>query len=43
MTIETDNDLQALQVVGRIVAFTLKEMIRLAEPGMTTLELDKIG
>lgn len=43
MTIETDSDLLALQEVGGIVAFTLKEMIRLAEPGMTTLELDSIG
>lgn len=43
MTIETDNDLLALQEIGRIVARTLKEMIRLAEPGMTTLELDSIG
>jgi methionyl aminopeptidase len=43
VTIETEQDLVALQELGRIVAFTLKEMIRLAEPGMTTLELDRVG
>lgn len=43
MTIESDNDLSALQEVGKIVAITLKEMIQAAEPGMTTLELDQVG
>jgi len=43
MTIETDKDLKALQIIGKIVAKTLKEMMLRAEPGMTTHELDLIG
>ncbi|MDH5547587.1 MAG: type I methionyl aminopeptidase [Gammaproteobacteria bacterium] len=43
MTIETDNDLQQLRVVGKIVAIVLKTMMQRCEPGMTTLELDEIG
>jgi len=43
MTIETDNDLRQLKVIGEIVASTLKIMMERTEPGMTTLELDIIG
>lgn len=43
MTIETEKDLIALQEVGKVVAITLNEMTGLAEPGMTTAELDLIG
>ncbi len=43
MTIETQNDIVKLQLIGKIVADTLKLMIREAKPGMTTLELDQIG
>lgn len=43
MTIETDEDLEKLKLIGRIVAATLKEMMARAEPGMTTLELDQVG
>lgn len=43
MTIETDQDLVELKTVGAIVALILKQMMRQAEPGMTTLELDMIG
>ena len=43
MTIETEEDLAALRIIGRIVAATLEEMKRRTEPGMTTLELDQIG
>ena len=43
MTIETDQDLRALREIGRIVALTMNEMMRLTEPGMTTAELDQIG
>ncbi|MDH5409317.1 MAG: type I methionyl aminopeptidase [Gammaproteobacteria bacterium] len=43
MTIETDDDLQQLQIIGRIVAQILQEMMLRAEPGMTTFELDQIG
>lgn len=43
MTIETENDLIALQAIGKIVASVLRDMMRQAEPGMTTAELDEIG
>lgn len=43
MTIETDEDLQALKSIGNIVALVLKEMMARTEPGMTTAELDAIG
>jgi len=43
MTIETENDLEALREIGKIVALILKEMMQRTEPGMTTGELDLIG
>ena len=43
MTIETEDDLIALQAIGKIVASVLRDMMRQAEPGMTTAELDEIG
>ncbi|MBN8489945.1 MAG: type I methionyl aminopeptidase [Burkholderiales bacterium] len=43
MTIETQDDVVALQRVGRIVALTLHSMLDAAQPGMTTRELDAIG
>ena len=43
MTIDSDQDLQALKDIGRIVALILRQMMQAAEPGMTTLELDMIG
>lgn len=43
MTIETQNDIIKLQSIGRIVADTLKHMIKEARVGMTTLELDQMG
>lgn len=43
MTIETDEDLNQLRTIGKIVALTLKKMMSLTEPGMTTEELDHIG
>jgi methionyl aminopeptidase len=43
MTIETQNDIVKLQIIGKIVADTLKLMIKEAKVGMTTLELDQIG
>ena len=39
MTIETEQELQQLQEVGRIVATTLAQMLDRVEPGMTTLEV----
>ncbi|MDZ7938608.1 MAG: type I methionyl aminopeptidase [Rhodoferax sp.] len=43
MTIETQDDVVALQRIGRIVSMTLQTMLDAAEPGMTTRELDQIG
>ena len=43
MTIETEDDVVALQRIGRIVSFVLHEMLDAAEPGMTTRELDAMG
>ncbi len=43
MTIETENDLNELRSIGKIVAVVLKEMMNRTEPGMTTAELDQIG
>ncbi|MDH5228650.1 MAG: type I methionyl aminopeptidase [Gammaproteobacteria bacterium] len=43
MTIENDDDLQHLKVIGQIVGQTLKKMLDYVEPGMTTRELDLYG
>lgn len=43
MTIDNDNDLEALKKIGGIVARTLQSMGKALEPGMTTRELDDIG
>lgn len=43
MTIENDNDLEALKKIGAIVGNTLQAMGKALEPGMTTRELDNIG
>lgn len=43
MTIDNDDDLEALKRIGQIVAETLKAMGAALEPGMTTRELDEIG
>ena len=43
MTIDNDNDLEALKRIGGIVANTLHAMGKALEPGMTTRELDEIG
>jgi len=43
MSIENDNDLQALLKIGKIVAQCLQFMSRKLEPGITTLELDELG
>lgn len=43
MTIETQDDIVALQRIGRIVSLTLQRMLDAAEPGMTTRELDQLG
>lgn len=43
MTIETQDDVVALQRIGRIVSLVLQRMLDAAEPGMTTRELDQFG
>lgn len=43
MTIETQADVEGLRRIGSIVSFVLDEMLKAAEPGMTTRELDAIG
>lgn len=43
MTIETEDDVVALQRIGRIVSCVLQAMLDAAEPGMTTRELDALG
>ncbi|SHE49877.1 methionine aminopeptidase, type I [Loktanella atrilutea] len=43
MTITQADELDGLQVIGRIVANTMHAMARAMEPGMTTRDLDDIG
>lgn len=43
MTIETNDDVAALQRIGAVVSRTLHEMLDAVEPGMTTAELDSLG
>ena len=43
MTISSEDDLNKLQDIGKIVANTLEAMAATLEPGMTTAELDMIG
>lgn len=43
MTVETEEDLLALQRIGKIVAECLRAMLDHIRPGMSTLELDGFG
>lgn len=43
MTITSQDELEALRRIGKIVATVLRDMGKALEPGMTTLELDAIG
>ncbi|MCD9020351.1 type I methionyl aminopeptidase [Cohnella silvisoli] len=43
MTIESQYDIDQLSRIGKIVAFTIEEMKKSAEPGITTQQLDDIG
>lgn len=43
MTVESQDDIDGLKKVGRAVAQVLQHMLKVAEPGMTTRELDQIG
>ncbi|WPO84038.1 type I methionyl aminopeptidase [Chryseobacterium sp. JJR-5R] len=43
MSITNEHELVGMQKAGEAVAFTLKEMIKYAQPGMTTREIDEFG
>lgn len=43
MTVDNDNDLEALLRIGRICGLTLQHMLAHVEPGITTQALDAIG
>jgi methionyl aminopeptidase len=43
MTIENEDQLEKLRIVGKLVARTLAAMGEALEPGMTTSELDDLG
>lgn len=43
MSIETEMDLICLKRIGKIVSLAREEMVKAVKPGITTLELDKIG
>ncbi len=43
MTIDTNEDLEMLTRIGRIVALTVQAMAEKLQPGITTGELDAIG
>src|SRR5919112_1568018 len=43
MSIETEEELEALRAVGRVVADALRAMRQAVRPGVTTGELDAIG
>ncbi len=43
MSIENENDIKALEKIGKIVSIAREEMIKAIRPGITTKELDRIG
>lgn len=43
MTVESQEDIERLRAIGKIVGLTIAEMKRQARPGMTTQRLDEIG
>jgi methionyl aminopeptidase len=43
MTIETQEDLEKLKAIGRVVAEARRRMAAALEPGITTADLDRIG
>jgi methionyl aminopeptidase len=43
MTIGSEEELEQLKAVGRLVARTLEAMGKALEPGITTAELDALG
>lgn len=43
MKIASERDIEGLRAIGQVVARTLREMSKAIAPGVTTLELDRIG
>lgn len=43
MTVESEKDIQYLKAIGRLCAEALRKMMKNAQPGITTAELDQIG
>lgn len=43
MTVESERDMEGLRKVGKVVRLALEAMRNAVEPGMTTMELDRIG
>ena len=43
MTVDSEQDLERLKAIGRVVALTIQAMAAALRPGMTTRELDEIG
>jgi methionyl aminopeptidase len=43
MSIETEDELEGLRRAGRVVAVVLRELRRRVQPGVTTLELDRLA
>ncbi|MGC4027302.1 MAG: type I methionyl aminopeptidase [Steroidobacteraceae bacterium] len=43
MTIGTQDDVEGLKRIGRVVSLVLDQMLAAAEPGMTTRDLDLLG
>jgi len=43
MTVESQNDIDGILAIGRIVAMVRDAMLKAIEPGMTTAELDQLG
>lgn len=43
MIVKSEDEIQGLKEIGRIVALTIQEMKKHAKPGITTKELDEIG
>ncbi len=43
MIVHSENDLNGLKEIGRIVAMVLQEMSKNVRPGITTAELDQLG
>ena len=43
MTVGSESDLEYLKAIGRICAMALRKMMKEAQPGISTAELDEIG